>query len=99
MWGDSENFLISDDLWNVSISECDDEEDGFVLTKRVVDKKIGSDRGTFTGNINAVTGELLDGVLVGEEEQYEGPFSRGGKRHGEGATCFHLEGDWKFVGT
>jgi hypothetical protein len=69
------------------------------LTKHIGDKVLANGA-TFTGEVDAVTGDLIHGVLIDKQlnEHYEGPFVND-MRDGEGAISTKLDGSSKFVGS
>lgn len=81
------------DFLNVSIDKK------VYLTKHIANKNLASGS-TFTGEVDAVTGELIHGILVDKhlKEHYEGPFVND-MRDGEGAISTKLDGSSKFVGS
>ena len=70
------------------------------LTKHV-EGKVLANGDKFTGKIDAVTGDLIHGILLLKDlnELYEGPFVNG-MRHGDSAICKKLDlSSRKFVGS
>lgn len=65
---------------------------------KYVEKKICPNGDVFTGHVNAVTGQLIDGKRIYRDKQecYEGPFVNG-ERNGMG-ICTRLDGEGKFLG-
>eukprot|EP00542_Grammatophora_oceanica_P000090 CAMPEP_0194067692 /NCGR_PEP_ID=MMETSP0009_2-20130614/86689_1 /TAXON_ID=210454 /ORGANISM="Grammatophora oceanica, Strain CCMP 410" /LENGTH=726 /DNA_ID=CAMNT_0038720725 /DNA_START=60 /DNA_END=2240 /DNA_ORIENTATION=+ len=65
------------------------------------DKIHSMDGNVFTGMIDAVTGDYVEGKLIykATHDVYEGPFAFGGKRHGDGATFLKAVGKEKFIGS
>lgn len=74
------------------------DKDVFLTTH--VEEKVLSNGAIFTGEVDAVTGDIVHGECVDKalNERYEGPFV-GGMRHGGGAVCSKLDGSKKFVGS
>mmetsp|Transcript_32842 Transcript_32842/g.49538 ORF Transcript_32842/g.49538 Transcript_32842/m.49538 type:complete len:613 (+) Transcript_32842:162-2000(+) len=76
-----------------------DDEDG-VLIKSVHEKHL--DNGdTFTGELDMVTGDMVNGIRVYKKpkEQYDGHFGQYGMRHGEGYYRQLTGEGCKFVGS
>lgn len=74
--------------------------DGVCLTKNV-QEKILPNGDVFTGEIDAVSGDLVHGIMLYKalKERYEGPFLNN-MRHGNCAVCQKLDkNDAKFVGS
>lgn len=75
------------------------DDDG-VLSKSVHEKHLGNGD-TFTGELDMVTGEMINGIRVYKKpkEQYDGSFGQYGKRHGEGYYRQLTGEGCKFVGS
>ena len=87
-------FIVEGDTQFRSVSL---DKDVFLTSH--VEHKVLTNGAIFTGEVDAVTGDIVHGVCVDKalNECYEGPFV-GGVRHGAGAVCSKLDGSKKFVG-
>ena len=69
-----------------------------ILLVKFVKNKICPNGDSFSGQVNAITGELISGkrMCVATQECYDGEFLHG-ERHGSG-VCTKLNGEGKFIG-
>lgn len=94
-----ESLLLSSNNKDIVVARTPLNREDIVLAKHVKGK-VCSNGDTFTGHIDALTGEILCGTRIYKEaqESYEGTFLDG-RRHGNGAVCTKLDGSAKFLGS